>query len=93
MKLNLYGVLDEKAEAFRWFQFLMSNGVAIRNFADSVKDPKSALNQHPADYSIYLLGSVDDNSGQVVPLVPIQFLSRGSEYVNGVAVSNNGGEK
>jgi len=72
MILNLYAVLDEKAQAFRTMTFFQSNGVAIRQFADAVCDEKTFLHKHPQDYALYLLGSVDDETGAVTGISPVQ---------------------
>ncbi len=63
MKLILFAVHDKKLEAFMAPHPCLTKGEAIRNFSDTVNDPKSRLNKHPGDYDLYELGSWDDTSG------------------------------
>lgn len=91
MRLNLYGVLDVKAQAYRFLHFVQSNGEAIRSFSDAVRNPKSEISKHPEDYSLYFLGCIDDETGVIESVNPVQFLSRGSEFsqqLNGSEVAS-----
>jgi len=84
MYLNMYAVLDEKAQAFRSMHFVQSDGVASRNFGDAVcnDNPNTAyLRNHPEDYSLYCVAGFDDETGIVSPFVPIRFVCRASEFV------------
>lgn len=92
MILRLYGILDEKAQAFVKMQFFQTDGIATRQFSDAVRDPKTFLNQHPEDYSIYVLGEIDDETGLVSPIVPPILITRASAFVNDVPINLNGKE-
>ena len=87
MRINCYGVFDTKMAVYRWFRFIPTNEAAIRDFGDSVKDSKTQLHAHPEDFSIHLLGSIDDETGLVEPVVPYQVLARGTEFAS-VSVDN-----
>lgn len=58
-------VRDRAAEVFNRPFFVPHRGVAVRDFTDEVNrdDSQNALNRHPDDFDLYLLGQFDDNSG------------------------------
>lgn len=80
MKLNLYSVHDEKAQVFTHMFFRRNHGEAIRYFGDACRDDKTVLFKHPADFSLYYHGSINDESGHVDAVIPVQFIARGSEF-------------
>lgn len=81
MLLKLYGVRDEKAEAFRDMRFYQTDGIASRQFSDAAMDPKTYINKHPQDYSLYLLGEFDDETGLVRAISPSRLVARANEFV------------
>lgn len=88
--LKIFGVIDVKASGFKSQFFHASNGSAMRDFYDACKDPKTSLSLHPEDYHLYYLADFDNESGQIVPVSPIQFLAAGNDMANSLTVDNNG---
>lgn len=41
---------------------------AVRHFVDLLKDPKTILAAHPADYALLYIGMQDETTGILVPL-------------------------
>lgn len=88
MLMNLYAVRDEKMRAFRFYHFLpyredkgaAVHGEAARNFGLAVNNPKTEFFSHPADYSLYLVGQLDDEDGRVSDISPKELIARGSEF-------------
>lgn len=80
MKLNIFSVYDEKAQAYNTPFFQAHIGQAIRSFSDLVSDTKTTLNKHPEDYSLYHIGDYDDTNGKIVSFTEPKFLSRATEY-------------
>lgn len=70
MKLFVYAVHDVKAGTFMTPFFMQSNGAAIRSFFDAVKDTNHPISKHPEDYTLFHVGTWDDDSGQLVGIVP-----------------------
>ena len=68
MKLRMYSVYDSKAECFGTPFFMGSRGLAVRAFTDLVNDVKSSINRHPEDYTLFEIGSFDDNKAVFEPL-------------------------
>lgn len=88
MKLNLYAVLDEKAQAFGSMFFRKRHEEAKRYFGDAVIDPKTILHQHPQDFSLYYLGVLNDETGLVTAVTPIEFVARASEFKSNFEVKS-----
>lgn len=65
MKQNAYTVYDEKAQAFLPPFFMHQDGMATRTFADCVNDADHNFGKHPHDYTLFQIGSFDDNTGEL----------------------------
>lgn len=81
MKINIYAIFDEKAQAFGRPYFCNHNGEAIRAFQDAVCEQGSRLAKHPADYKLYCLGNYDDNSGAIKGIAEPLFLANATDYL------------
>lgn len=57
---------DSKAEVFLPPFFVPTVGVAYRQLQDELKRPDSELAKHAGDYSLYQVGTWDDETGEVV---------------------------
>jgi len=64
MLQKIFAIYDSKAESFTNPVYLNSTGLAVRTFSDSVQDPESQFAKHPADYTLFELGTYDDNSAE-----------------------------
>jgi len=67
MKIKLFTILDHKAEAYLPPFQQPSTNMAIRLFSDSVCDETHAFNKHPEDYTLFEIGSFDDDSATITP--------------------------
>lgn len=61
---NLFSVKDHKI-GFTTVFVAPNNAAAIRMFGDTVRDKSSILGQHPEDYALYGLGTMDDDTGEL----------------------------
>jgi hypothetical protein len=64
MLQKLFSIYDSKAESFSNPVYLNSTGLAVRTFSDSVQDPESPFHQHPADYTLFELGTYEDTNAK-----------------------------
>lgn len=62
MQHHLFTVYDDKSEAYLQPFFLQTIGQAIRAFTDCANDPNHQFGRHPADYTLFELGSFDDSN-------------------------------
>lgn len=65
MKLYIVVMRDSVADVFGMPNFVASLGSAVRSFGDECQRPHSVerpnpLNQHPADFELFHVGSYDD---------------------------------
>lgn len=76
-------VRDRAAEVFNRPFYVPHRGVAVRDFTDEVnrEDAQNALNKHPDDFDLYLLGTFDDNTGVFVAESQHVVLVRGKDVV------------
>lgn len=70
MILQMFSLLDMKTGAYTtpWFQAHAAQ--AIRAVSDLVQDQSTTVARHPADFSLVLLGSWDDQTGAYTPQQP-----------------------
>ena len=80
MNLILVAVYDAKVEAFMTPIFQRSVGEAIRTFSNEASNPKSQISQHPGDFTLYKLATLDQSNGKVVPNEPVE-IARGFDFV------------
>nr|AVQ10175.1 DNA binding protein VP4 [Gokushovirinae environmental samples] len=88
MKLQILATMDSAAGAYMRPFFVPSIGVGIRSFADEVNRPsaENVLYQHPEHFSLFHLGSWNDEDGRFdllkVPVILSQAVSLRMEVPN-----------
>jgi hypothetical protein len=65
MIINMYSILDNKAEAFLPPFFMQNDGLARRAIVDCIRDPKHRFSSHPRDYILFSIGIFDDLTGEI----------------------------
>lgn len=65
MIFNIYAVFDAKTKAHTTPFFDHSEGRAIRTFADCCNDIGHQFGKHPEDYTLFSLGTYDDELGTI----------------------------
>lgn len=65
MKKNLYSIYDSKANYFGNPFTSVNHATAIRTFSQACEDPNSELNRHSIDFSLFFIGTYDDEVGVV----------------------------
>lgn len=61
--LTVCAVMDKCAECFVKPFFAVAEGVAVRDFLTESQNPESMLHKHAKDFSLYVFGTFDDNTG------------------------------
>lgn len=62
MITKMYTVYDSKAEAYLPPFYMQSTGLAMRSFEDTVKDQDHHFAKHPEDYTLFEVGTFDDQT-------------------------------
>lgn len=63
MNNPVFAVYDSKAKYFRNPFIMRTKGEAIRAFTDIANDEKSEINKHAEDFTLFHLGSFDEEKG------------------------------
>lgn len=58
--MQIFSVYDSAANAFMSPFFIPAKGLAIRSFQEAVNKPGTPLNTHPADFTLFELGTFDE---------------------------------
>lgn len=80
MKFWIFSVYDSKAEVFNTPMFLPAKGQATRAFGDQANDPNSEIAKHPEDYTLFVIGEYESDTGLVTPLPTPESLGLALEY-------------
>ena len=67
MKLIIFSVYDQKAEAYLPPFFIPNAAMAQRTFSEAVNSPSHQFGKHPADYTLIELGTFDDGKATIHP--------------------------
>lgn len=81
MKINVYTVYDEKAEAFMSPFFMGTDNLAKRGFADAINNPETPFGKHPQDYTLFCIGEWSDSKGEITPITK-RTLGNGVEFTS-----------
>lgn len=79
MKLLVFTVFDAATEAYLQPFFARSVGEAVRSFSSAAVDGGHQFAKHPADYTLFRIGSYEDASGMLTPETPVS-LGNALEY-------------
>ena len=67
---KMFSVLDSKTGGFTVPFAAVNVGSAVRTFRASVGDPSSLFFRFPEDFSLYLVGEFEQDSGMLSGCVP-----------------------
>lgn len=81
MILKVYAVYDSKTEAYFPPFYDVTNAAALRNFEDKINTPNHPWCKHPEDFSLFCIGTFDDNNGVITGVSPHVTLGTAIEYV------------
>lgn len=65
MELKIIALYDKAVGAYMRPFVAQSVGEAMRAFEDDCADAESPVAKHPEDYSLFLLGTFDNNTGAI----------------------------
>lgn len=81
MKIQLYAVHDSKAHAYMSPILSHNNEMAIRSFSNSVNDPNSEFHKNPLDYSLFHIGTYDDETSLITSKAPPEMLTTADQTI------------
>lgn len=65
MKLNAYTIFDVASGTYMRPFFSQADGQAMRGFKDIACDAEHEVGRHPEDYTLFRIGSFNDNTGKM----------------------------
>lgn len=81
MQVKVFSCYDSKAAAYAQPFFSPTVVTGRRAFGDACADPNTMLNKHPEDFTLFLLGTFDDQLGSFDLLSPPESLGLASSYL------------
>lgn len=63
--MNIYSLYDSKVGAYLRPLICRNHGEALRAFAELANDKNSSVGRYPADFTLFYLGSFDDETGGI----------------------------
>lgn len=81
MILQVFSIYDSKAQAFLPPFFLPKESVAIRVFSSAASDPEHAFGAFPGDYTLFHIGSFDDDNAKIETKATPRNLGLAQEHV------------
>ncbi len=79
MKIQIYAIHDAKAQSYLQPFFLHNNDMAKRSFMDATINPESQFCKHPLDYSLFRIGTYDDETSIITSELPPEMLITASQ--------------
>lgn len=76
---KVYAVQDAKSGMFNQPIFLLSDGEAVRSFADACApgNEQSMLSRHPEDFNLFYIGEYDESEGTLQASIPVHLANGG----------------
>lgn len=74
-------VYDSKTAIFNQPMFFISRAESLRAFSDEVNKGKSAMANHPEDYTLFHIGEFDYEKGLLIPLSTPVSMGLATEYI------------
>jgi len=81
MIILLFTIYDEKAEVYMPPFFVPTVGLATRAFTDCINSNDHQFGKHPADYTLFQIGTFDDADAAIINMEK-KSLGNGVEYVD-----------
>lgn len=82
MILKAFAIYDVKGEVYNTPFFFGANGQAIRAFKDLANDKQTTVGRHPGDFKLMVIGTFDDNSGELVASDEVVSLGFATDYID-----------
>lgn len=66
MLFKVFAIYDSKVKAYATPFFLRETGEALREFGNLANNPKTRIGEHPEDYTLFELGTWDEDTAKFV---------------------------
>lgn len=76
MKMQMYVIYDSKACIYNKPFYLINDQVALRSANDLVIDKTNEIGKHPEDFTMFCIGTYDDESANIKTLEKFDVICR-----------------
>jgi hypothetical protein len=90
MKLKIYSIYDNKAQAFLPLFQVRADGEALRQFKELANNKQTNISKYPEDFALMEMGTFDDAHGKINALSAPKNLGLASEFVDHTAPIGEG---
>lgn len=77
---QVVAIRDSKLNAFDRPFFAPTTAVAVRSFGDEVNRPESPMNKHLEDFSLWHLGTYDDETGRIAQPTDMRQIAQAVDF-------------
>lgn len=81
MLQKIFTIYDSKVESYQSPFTAIHKGYALREFENVSNDPKTAIGQYPADYTLFEIGEFNTTTGSITQHEVKQSLGTAIEFV------------
>lgn len=83
MLLPVLSVKDEATELYGSPITVNTTAEGLRAFVNAVNNPQHDMNKNPEDYTLWVVGTYNNETGELAPTTPHRRLMRGTEAMKG----------
>ena len=65
MLTKIFTIYDSKTQAYMSPFFNTSTGGALRSFEEACRDENSTFHKYPSDFTLFEIGTFDDNNAKI----------------------------
>ena len=76
-----FAIWDSAAQAYKPPFYVVSKGIALRAFSDLVNSEGNDISRYPRDFTLFELGTFDDQTGKSVDLPTPKSMGLAQEYL------------
>ncbi len=81
MILQIFDIFDSATGSYARPFFMLSKGEATRAFVDIINDDQSSIHKHPEDFTLFHLGSFDQETAEFKSLPAPSSMGKAIQYV------------
>lgn len=80
MRLNVYAIFDSASGIYDRPWCAHSDQAAIRSFTDVAQDAEHPIGKHPEDFTLFRIGTWEDDAGAIVGEAPTKVINGAEAY-------------
>ncbi len=81
MILQIFDIFDSATGSYARPFFMLSKAEATRAFIDIINDEQSSIHKHPADFTLFHLGSFDQETAEFKTLTAPSSMGKAIQYI------------